>query len=170
VATAHAKNLKQGGRDCAIRRLVQTLRASNPSRISDLMKPMKMAPVALCLALGACASVPPSAPTVTAMAGPNVPEKKFVQDDAACRARAYGSVEQAAAVAGQFGLQGQYNNVYSQCMIERGGYTIEQPVPRYYAPGPYLYGPGPYVYAPGPYYGPTFYYGWGWSAGWGRRW
>lgn len=129
------------------------------------MNPMKSAPVALCLALGACASVPPSGPTVSAVAGPKVSDQKFARDDDACRARAYSATEQAAAVAGQLGLQNQYDSVYSACMQERG-YAIERVARYYYGPGPYYYGPGPYAY------GPAFYYGWGWGGGWawGHRW
>lgn len=119
----------------------------------------------LALVLGACASTPPTGPTVSAVAGSNVSDQKFARDDAACRTRAYAATSSSAA-AGQLGLQDQYNSIYSDCMLNRG-YEISERVARYdYGPGPYAYGPGPWAYG-GPYY-----YGWGWGGGvgWGRRW
>ncbi|MCI4678904.1 hypothetical protein K9U39_11170 [Rhodoblastus acidophilus] len=128
----------------------------------------KIAPLALALALplalGACASAPPSGPTVSAIAGPNVSNRKFARDDSACRARAYAATVKAATIAGQFGLQDQYNSVYSNCMLDRG-YTISETVTRYYYnPGPGFYGPDPF------FYGGPVYYGWGWRGGWAGAW
>lgn len=112
--------------------------------------------IGLALALGACASTPPTGPTVSAVAGSNVSDQKFARDDAACRARAYSATSRSAA-AGQFGLQGQYNSIYSDCMLNRG-YEISETVVHYaYGPGPYYYGAGPY-YGLGPsVYGGRFY-------------
>jgi hypothetical protein len=127
------------------------------------------AALTLCLALGACSSVPPTGPTVSAIAGQNVSDQKFARDAGACRARAQAAVDKAAA-AGQFGLQDQYNAIYTDCMLNRG-YTVSETVVRYYsAPAPAYYGPAFYPA------GPTFYYGWGggwgggWAGGWARRW
>jgi hypothetical protein len=118
--------------------------------------------IASCLALGACASVPPVGPRVTAVAADNVSDRKFTADDAACRARAQ-SVTDREAANGESGLQRHYDSIYADCMMDKG-HHVEAPMgPRYaYGPG---YGPG-YGYGPGPYYGPGFYYG----GGWGRRW
>jgi hypothetical protein len=130
---------------------------------------IRFAPVALCLSLGACASVPPTGPTVTAVAGSRVSDAKFARDDAACRSRAYAATERTAAAGGQFDLQRQYNSIYSDCMLNRG-YTISEQVATgyYYGPGSY-YGAGSYVYG-----GPVVTYGWsgGWGGGWygGRPW
>ena len=138
----------------------------------------RIAPLALCFGLAACASAPPSGPTVGAIPGPNVSQRTFVHDDSACRARAYGATQQAAAVGGAFGLQGQYNSIYGDCMLDRG-YTIsERVVAGYdYGPGPAFVGPGPFYYG-----GPVVSYGWsgGWAGGvgtrgawggpWGHRW
>ncbi|WP_294533526.1 hypothetical protein [uncultured Rhodoblastus sp.] len=133
------------------------------------MKSVPLLPIAFCLALGACASIPPSGPSVVAVAGENVSDQKFARDDAECRARAHGGADRAAAN-GELGLQNLYDSVYAKCMSDRG-YQIEgPPVPRYaWRPGPYFYGPGPY-WGPGPFYGPgvAVYYGGGW--GYGRRW
>ena len=133
------------------------------------MKSVPLLPMAFCLALGACASIPPSGPSVIAVAGENVSDQKFARDDAECRTRARGRADQAAAN-GELGLQQLYDTVYAQCMSARG-YQIEAPPPpRVYAwgPGPYYYGPGPY-WGPGPYFGPGVgvYYGGGWGY---RRW
>ncbi len=109
---------------------------------------------------------PPSAPRVTAVAGENVSNRKFAQDDAACRAHARGVTDREA-VQGELGLQRHYNSIYSDCMMEKGYHIEAPPHPHYYyGPGPY-WGPGPF-YGPGPYWGPGFYYGGGW--GYGRRW
>jgi hypothetical protein len=127
-------------------------------RMSWNMKFSAFPPIALCLALGACASVPPVGPRVTAVAADNVSDKKFTQDDAACRARAQ-SVTDKEAANGEGGLQRHYDQIYADCMMDRG-HHVEAPMrPRYYGPAPYYYGPGPY-------WGPGFYYG----GGWGRRW
>jgi hypothetical protein len=123
------------------------------------MKFFKFAPIALCLVLGACASPPPAGPSVSAIAAPNVSERKFARDDAACQARAHAGTAQAAAVAGQLGLQGQYDSIYTDCMVDRG-YTVSETVARYaYRPGVNFYGPGPYAL------GPFTTYSWGMSAG-----
>ncbi len=119
----------------------------------------KFASMALPLALTACASTPPTGPTVSAVAGSNVSDRKFARDDSACRARAYAAASRSAA-AGQFGLQDQYNSIYSDCMLNRG-YEISQTVVHY------AYGPGAYAYGPGPYYFGGPYYGFGWGGGWG---
>ena len=123
----------------------------------------RFASLALPLALGACVSTPPTGPTVSAVAGSNISDRKFARDDSACRARAYAATSRSAA-AGQFGLQDQYNSIYSDCMLNRG-YEISQTVVHYvYGPGPYYYG-GPYSFG-GPYYG----WGWGGGVGWGGAW
>lgn len=90
---------------------------------------------ALCLALGACSSLPsvgpnltPVGPSVTATAGSKVTEQKFASDVAACRARAQAAME-AATAADQAGRQNQYDSAYSDCILERG-YKISQPVAR----------------------------------------
>lgn len=136
---------------------------------SAQMKFVPLLPIAVCLALGACASIPPGGPSVIAVAGANISDQKFTRDDDECRARARVRADQAAAN-GQLGLQGLYDGVYAQCMSSRG-YQIEAPPPPTYVwgPGPYSYGPGPY-WGPGPYFGPSVgvYYGGGW--GYGRRW
>ncbi len=130
----------------------------------------RFAPVALCLSVGACASIPPTGPTVTAIAGSRVSNGKFARDDGACQARAYAATQRSAAAGGQFDLQHQYNSIYSDCMLNRG-YTIsEQVVTGYYGgTGPYYAGPGSYAYG-----GPVVTYGWsgGWGGGWygGRPW
>lgn len=129
-----------------------------------LEKLTKFASLALPLALGACASTPPTGPTVSAVAGSNVSNRKFARDDSACRAKAYAATSRSAA-AGQLGLQGQYNSIYSDCMLNRG-YEISETVAHYYyGPGPYVYGAGPYVYGASPYYFGGPYYGWSWGAG-----
>jgi hypothetical protein len=125
--------------------------------------PMKQVRLALCGALvsvlAACAAPPPSGPSVAVLAGPKISDEKFARDDSACRARAETSVRQAAAVAGQFGVQGQYDSVYSDCMLPRG-YEVSERAPRL------AYGPGVHFYGPGPYYlGPVGVYSWGVSAG-----
>src|SRR5271165_3670674 len=124
------------------------------------MKSILLAPIAICLMLGACASVPPTGPSVVAVAGENVSSQKFAHDDADCRVRSQAAADQAAAN-GELGLQSRYDGVYAQCMADRG-YHIE-------GPARYAYGPGPYYYGPGPYYGPGVgvYYGGGWGY---RRW
>ena len=132
------------------------------------MKSIPILPIALCLALGACAA--PTGPSVVAVAGDNVSDQKFAKDAAVCRARAQPIVDRAAAN-GDLGLQSRFNSIYAQCMTDRG-YQIEAPAPRYYyGPGPYYDGPGSYwgsgpYWGPGPFYGAAFSYG----AGWGRRW
>jgi hypothetical protein len=123
------------------------------------MKLTKLAPFALCAALGACAAPPPSGPSVSAVAESNVSDQKFARDDSACRLGAQAATAPAAAVGGQFGVQGQYDSVYSDCMLQRG-YAVSEHVPRYaYGPGIRFYGPGPYAY------GPTRFYSWGWGVG-----
>ncbi len=129
------------------------------------MKSSALPPIILCLALGACATIPPTAPRVTAVAGENVSNGKFVHDDAACRARARG-VTDGEAAQGEGGLQRHYDSLYADCMLDKGYHIEAPPRPQYYGPGPY-WGPGPY-YGPGPYWGPGIYYGGGW--GYGRRW
>jgi hypothetical protein len=133
------------------------------------MKSVTLLPIAMCLALGACASIPPGGPSVVAVAGENVSDQKFARDDDQCRTRARFAADRAAAN-GELGLQSRYDRVYAQCMSDRG-YPIEgPPVPLYsLGPGPYYYGPGP-VWGPGPFYGSGFgvYYGGGWING--RRW
>ncbi len=116
--------------------------------------------VAVCLALGACASVPPTGPRVTAVAADNVSDRKFTADDATCRARAQGVTDREAAN-NEGGLQRHYDQIYADCMVDKG-HHVEAPMRPHYYYGP---GYGPY-YGPGPYWGPGFYYG----GGWGRRW
>jgi hypothetical protein len=121
------------------------------------METARIAPVAFCLvlSLGACASPPPSGPSVSAVAEPHVSDRKFASDASECRARARAATESAAAVAGQLGLQGQYDAVYADCMLARG-YAVSERGPRFAAgPGVRFYGPGPYVY------GPATVYSWG---------
>jgi len=127
------------------------------------IRPASRAPLALVaaltLALGACAATQPTGPSVAALAGPRVSDRQFARDDSACRARAQGATGQAAAAQTSAGLQGQYDSVYSDCMLARG-YEVSEGAPRI-APGP-----GVNVYGPGPYAdGPMTYYGWGFSAG-----
>jgi hypothetical protein len=108
------------------------------------MKTQRILPLALCLALGSCAV--PTGPTVVAVAPENFTDARFASDAAACRASAQSAVD-AAAANGVLGLQGQYDQVYAQCMGGRG-YSIDFP-----PPPPVYYGPGPYAYGPGLYYG-----------------
>ncbi|WP_296715241.1 hypothetical protein [Rhodoblastus sp.] len=125
------------------------------------MNPARIAPVALCLVLtlGGCASPPPSGPSVSAVAEQQVSDRKFARDASDCRARARAATEQAAAVAGQFGLQGQYDSAYADCMLARG-YAVSERGPRFAdGPGVRVYGPGPYVY------GPATVYSWGVGVG-----
>ncbi|WP_374547516.1 hypothetical protein [Rhodoblastus sp.] len=126
-------------------------------------RPASRAPLALVaaltLALGACAATQPTGPSVAALAGPRVSDRQFVRDDSACRARAQGATNQAAAAQTSASLQGQYDSVYSDCMLTRG-YEVSEGAPRFAPdPGVRLYGPGPYAD------GPMTYYGWGFSAG-----
>jgi hypothetical protein len=122
------------------------------------MKTARTAPVALCLVLtliltlGACASPPPSGPSVSAVAEAHVSDRKFASDASECRARARAATESAAAVAGQFGLQGQYDAVYADCMLARG-YAVSERGPRFAA------GPGVR------FYGPATVYSWGVGVG-----
>jgi|SRR5208282_2301648 len=132
------------------------------------MQQVKLLPVVLCLALGACAA--PTAPSVTAVAVQNVSDQKFARDDAECRARAQNVTEPLAAN-GELGLQRRYDSVYAECMTGRG-YHIEAPIgPRYYY-GPGYYGPGAYTTGPapywgyGPYWGRGVYYNWGYGPRW----
>ncbi len=134
------------------------------------MKSIQFAPVAFCLMLGACASVPPTAPSVTAVAGDNVSNQRFIRDDADCRVNAQAVTDRAAAN-GELGLQRMYDGIYAQCMSQRG-YHIEAPVARYYyGPGYYGpgYGPGAYTNGPAPYWGYGPYWGRG-NWGYGPRW
>ena len=125
------------------------------------MKSAHFLPLALCLALGACAA--PTGPSVVAVAPEGVTDANFSRDAAACRSRAQ-VVTDAEAANGALGLQDHYDSIYADCMANKG-YNVEAH-PRYYG-GPYAYGPGPYAYGPGPYVGGVgFYYG----GGWGRRW
>jgi hypothetical protein len=127
----------------------------------EWMELARIAPVAFCLALtlGACASPPPSGPSVSAVAEPHVSDRKFSRDASDCRARARAATEQAAAAAGQFGLQGQYDAAYADCMLARG-YGVSDRGPRSAdGPGVRVYGPGPYVY------GPATVYSWGVGVG-----
>jgi len=130
------------------------------------MKSIQIASIAICLMLGACASVPPTGPSVTAVAGDNVSNQRFIRDDADCRVNAQGVTDRAAAN-GELGLQRMYDGIYAQCMSQRG-YHIEGPVgPRYYY-GPGYYGPGPYTNGPAPYWGVGPY--WGRGGYYGPRW
>jgi hypothetical protein len=125
------------------------------------MKSAHFLPLALCLALGACAA--PTGPSVVAVAPEGVTDANFSRDAATCRARAQG-VTDAEAANGGLDLQGRYDSLYADCMANKG-YNVEARR-HYYGPGPYAYGPGPYAYG-GPYSGGVgFYYG----GGWGRRW
>jgi uncharacterized lipoprotein YajG len=128
------------------------------------MKLQFFVPLAACLALGACA-VPPTAPRVTAVATDKTSDKAFARDDAACRAKAQ-SVTDREAAAGQGGLQAHYDEIYADCMMNKG-YDIEAMRRRHYYAGPgSFYAP---VYGPGPYWGPSYGYGYGYGFG-GRRW
>lgn len=125
------------------------------------MKSSNFLPLALCLALGACAA--PTGPSVVAIAPEGVTDANFSRDAATCRARAQG-VTDAEAANGALDLQGHYDSIYAECMANKG-YNVEAR-PHYYG-GPYAHGPGPYAYGPGPYVGGVgFYYG----GSWGRRW
>jgi hypothetical protein len=131
----------------------------------EWMKPARITPAALCLALtlavtlAACAGPPPSGPSVSAVAEPQVSDRKFAGDASDCRARARAATETAAAVAGQFGLQRQYDSAYADCMMARG-YGVSERGPRFAeGPGVRFYGPGPYVY------GPATVYSWGVGVG-----
>jgi hypothetical protein len=93
------------------------------------MKFARLVPFALCFALGACDSIPPARPSMTVVAGPNVPEQKFSGDVVACQDRAQAAAGTAAKVAGELDRQNQYDAVYSDCMLERG-HTVSQPVAR----------------------------------------
>lgn len=135
---------------------------------------LRVAP--LVLGLAACAETQPTGPSVSAVSPPGVSARVATRDDAACRAKAAGASERALA-AKQPGLQGLYDSVYTDCMLNRG-YVISQTSVSY-APAPYYYGPGP---GPGFYAAPVVTYGWsggwaggfgpggGWGGGWGRRW
>ena len=124
------------------------------------MKSAHFLPLALCLALGACAA--PTGPSVVAVTPEGVTHANFARDAGACRARAQG-VTNAEAANGALELQGRYDSIYADCMANKG-YNVEAR-PHYYGPGPYAYG-GPF-YGAGPYGGGVgFYYG----GGWGRRW
>jgi hypothetical protein len=124
-----------------------------------------LAPFGLCVLLGACASVPPTEPRrVNAIVGEKVSDAAFARDDSACKAKAK-SVTDAEAAAGQGDLQRHFDQLYGDCMLNKG-YDVEEVRRRHVFYGPY-YGPGPY--GPyGPYWGPGFYYGGGW--GFHHRW
>ena len=49
----------------------------------------------------------------------------------------------------QYGIQGQYNNAYVQCMVSKGN-QLPAPPPVVVQPAPYLVQPAPYVVQPGP--------------------
>ncbi len=59
------------------------------------MKSAQIMPLALCLALGACAA--PTGPSVVAVAPEGVTDANFARDAAACRARAQGVTDAEAA-------------------------------------------------------------------------
>ena len=104
-------------------------------------------PVAiLCLTLGACATIPPSGPHLSALPGKGKSEQVFDKDDIFCRNAAQNAVTPAAAE-GQGGLQQHYDRVYAQCMSGKG-HDIERPERvDEYGPGYGLYyGPYPYFY------------------------
>ncbi len=47
----------------------------------------------------------------------------------------------------QYGIQGQYNNAYVQCMVSKGN-QLPSPPPFYVQPAPYLVQPAPYAVQP----------------------
>jgi hypothetical protein len=103
------------------------------------MKLFKFAPIALALMLGACASDPPIAPRVTALAPDNVGDQKFARDDSACRTRTQ-SVTEKESANGEVDLQRHYDAVYSNCMIANG-YHIEAPATVRYVYGSIRFAP-----------------------------
>ncbi|MBB4197918.1 hypothetical protein GGD83_001711 [Rhodoblastus sphagnicola] len=114
--------------------------------------------LALCALLGACASVPPTEPRhVSAVAGAKVSDAAFARDDSSCKAKAK-SVTDAEAAAGQGDLQSHFDQLYGDCMLNKG-YDVEEVRRRHVFYGPY-YGPGPYYDPfwgpPGAYYGVGF--------------
>jgi uncharacterized protein YcfJ len=50
----------------------------------------------------------------------------------------------------QYGIQGQYNNAYVQCMVSKGN-QLPQAAPVYVQPAPYVVQPAPYLVQPAPY-------------------
>ncbi|PPQ37959.1 hypothetical protein SAMN06265338_10327 [Rhodoblastus acidophilus] len=115
------------------------------------------ASLALCALLGACASVPPTEPhRVSALADEKVSAAKFGRDDSVCKAKAK-SVTDAEAAAGQGDLQRHFDQLYGDCMLNKG-YDVEEVRRRHVFYGAY-YGPGydPFWGPPGMYYG----VGWG---------
>ncbi len=56
----------------------------------------------------------------------------------------------------QYGIQGQYDNAYVQCMVSRGN-QLPAPPPVLFQPAPYLVQPAPYLVQPAPYMTPAPY-------------
>ena len=56
----------------------------------------------------------------------------------------------------QYGIQGQYNNAYVQCMVSKGNQLPAAPAV-VVQPAPYLVQPAPYVVQPAPYAQPVPY-------------
>ena len=130
------------------------------ARRDQTMKSSNFLPLALCLALGACAA--PTGPSVVAIAPEGVTDANFARDAATCRARAQG-VTDVEAANGALLLQDRSIRSMPTAWRTR---AIMSKRTAYYGPGPYAYGPRPF-YGPGPYVGGVgFYYG----GGWGRRW
>src|SRR5271157_4116339 len=102
------------------------------------MKSAHFLPLALCLALGACAA--PTGPSVVAVTPASVTDANFARDAATCRAKAQ-AVTDVEAANGALFLQDHYDSIYGECMANKG-YNVEAR-PHYYGPGPYAYGPGP---------------------------
>ncbi len=50
----------------------------------------------------------------------------------------------------QYGIQGQYDNAYVQCMVSKGN-QMPAPSPVYVQPAPYVVQPAPYLVQPAPY-------------------
>ena len=129
------------------------------------------------LALGGCAVMPPSGPSVVALPRSGEPLGQFQQDDYACRDYANRSTDPNAAaqaattnsvnsaalgtlggaavgalIGAAAGLQARYDAAYAQCMTSKGNTISQPPQPAYYAPQPAYYAPQPYYYAPPPRY------------------
>ncbi len=99
--------------------------------------------LAALLALGACAAVPPTGPSVMALPPAGKDLATFHADDASCRqyaaAQTPGSNVSAASTAA---LQQNYDIAYSQCMASKGNSVRNQPGPPIvvaYPPYPYPY-------------------------------
>jgi hypothetical protein len=137
------------------------------------MRRVALVPPLIALALGACAVIPPSGPSVMAIPAKGKSLADFQQDDLACRQFAsqqigYGSTGTStpspgadfyAAQAISIDLQQHYDTSYAQCITAKGNSITTSPVPYayYYQYAPYGYpGYGSYYYPPY-YYNPYYY-------------